>query len=61
MEGEIAKAKEAGTWKEGWRPDFTPDNVEAAARKKAFESVFGGWDDRKWARFEKDWLDFKYN
>ena len=68
LKGEVTKwvneqvdaAKANGSWKEGWKPSFTPDNVEEAARQKAYDSIFGGWDDRKWARFEKEWLDAKY-
>ncbi len=57
VDGEIEKARAAGTWKEGWKPSFTPDDVEKAAREKALESIFGGWDDRKWDRFEREWKD----
>jgi hypothetical protein len=60
VDEQVAAAKTAGTWKEGWRPAFTPDDVEDKARSMALESIFGGWDDRKWDRFEKEWLDFKY-
>ena len=57
VDDEIAKAKEAGTWKEGWKPSFTPNHVEEAARTKALDSIFGGWDDKKWDRFEREWKD----
>jgi hypothetical protein len=57
VDGEVEKAKAAGTWKEGWRPAFTPDNVEKDARQKAYDSIFGGWDQKKWDRFEKEWKD----
>jgi len=60
VDEQVAAAKAAGTWKEGWRPSFTPNDVEEKARTMALDSIFGGWDDRKWDRFEKEWLDFKY-
>jgi len=57
VDNQVAKAKADGTWKEGWKPSFTPEDVEEAARTKALAAVFGDWDDRKWDRFEKEWKD----
>jgi hypothetical protein len=66
LKGEVTKwvkdqeeaAKKDGSWKEGWKPGITPNDVEEAARQKAFDAAFGGWDDRKWDKFEKEWKDF---
>ena len=66
LKGEVTKwvkeqeeiAKKEGKWKEGWKPGVTPDDIEEGARQKAFDSVFGGWDDKKWEKFEREWKDF---
>ena len=60
MDEQVAAEKEKGTWKEGWKPPFTPNEVEEAARDKALNAAYGGFDDRKWEKFEKEWKDFKY-
>ncbi len=66
LKGEVTKwvkdqedaAKKDGSWKEGWKPGKTPDDVEEAARNKALDAAFGSWDDKKWEKFEKEWKDF---
>lgn len=60
VDEQIAAKKADGSYTEGWKPPFTPPDVEETARKKALEAAFGSWDDRTWQRFEKEWLDFKY-
>ncbi|NUN53410.1 MAG: hypothetical protein HUU06_11575 [Planctomycetaceae bacterium] len=60
VDEQIAEQKKSGEYKEGWKPAFTPDDVEENARKKALDAAFGSFDDKTWQRFEKEWLDFKY-
>ena len=60
VDDQIAAAKKDGTWKEGWKPPITPPDVEESARQKAYDSIFGGWDDKKWERFEKEWKETKF-
>jgi hypothetical protein len=57
---EIDRAKKDGKYTEGWKPSRTPPDVEEKARETALNAAFNGWDDKKWSRFEKEWLDFKY-
>jgi hypothetical protein len=57
---QIDSMKKDGKYQEGWKPDFVPPDVEQGARDKALKAAFGDFDDKKWARFEKEWLDFKY-
>jgi hypothetical protein len=68
LKGEVTKwvndqidmKKKEGKYTEGWKPSTTPDDVEEAARTAALQAAFGGWDDKKWARFEAEWKDFKF-
>ena len=60
VDEQIAARKADGSYTEGWKPPFTPDEVEENARTQALEAAFGSFDDKTWDRFEKEWKDFKY-
>jgi hypothetical protein len=60
VDEQIAEQKKLGEYKEGWKPSHTPEEVEEAARDKAFKAAFGSFDDKKWDKFEREWKDFKF-
>jgi hypothetical protein len=39
---------------------MTPPDVEKKAQDAAYNAAFGDFDDKKWEKFEKEWLAFKY-
>ncbi len=57
---QIELKKKDPSYTDGWRPGKTPPDIEESARQKALDAAFGGWDDKKWDRFEKEWKDYKY-
>ncbi len=62
VDDQIEAKKKDGSYKDGWKPSFTPEEVEEAAREKALSAAFppDKWNDARWTKFEKAWRDFKY-
>jgi hypothetical protein len=54
----VATRKADGSYKEGDQPPIIPNEVELNAMDAAVKAAFGEFDDKKWAKIEKEWKDF---